>query len=112
MIQVRIGDFPIGIVGLKEVMADLASSLSGASNDVMAGALIQRVAKRNYIPEKAKVEYEQALVREFKKFLGQEVSAEEEPQGLMIRTLGQGCANCQVPQPANHGDPGRIEVEC
>ena len=96
IIQIRIGGSPIGMVGLTEVMAELASSFSGASDEEMAGALIQRLSKRNYIPEKAKAEYGRALVREFRKYLGQEVSAEEEPHGLVIKVLGQGCANCQA----------------
>ena len=96
IIQIRIGNSSIGMVGLKEVMTELASSLSGASDEEMAGSLILRLAKRNYIPEKAMAEYGRALVREFKKYLGQEVSAEEETQGLIIKVLGQGCANCQA----------------
>jgi small redox-active disulfide protein 2 len=96
VVQIRIGNFPIGIVGLTEVMADLAPSLTRASDEEMAQALIQRLSKSNYIPEKSKAEYGRALVREFKKYLGQAVSAEEETQGLVIRVLGQGCANCRA----------------
>jgi small redox-active disulfide protein 2 len=96
VIQIRIGNFQVGMVGLKEIMADLASSFSGASDEEMAGVLIEHLAKMNYIPEKAKAEYGRALVREFKKYLGQEVSGEEENHGLVIKVLGQGCANCQA----------------
>ena len=38
VIQIRIGNFPVGMVGLKEVMAELAPSLSEASDEEMAGA--------------------------------------------------------------------------
>jgi small redox-active disulfide protein 2 len=95
IIQIRIGSFQVGIIGLKEVMADLASSKAGASDEEVAGALIQRISRKNYIPEKAKAEYGRALLKEFKKFLGQPVT-EGEPAGLTIRVLGQGCANCQA----------------
>lgn len=96
IIQIRIGNFQVGIVGLKEIMTEVAPSFANASDEEMAGALMQRLAKRNYIPEKAKAEYGRALVREFKEYLGQDVSAAEETQGLVIRVLGQGCPNCQA----------------
>ncbi len=93
---IQIGNFQVGMVGLKEIMADLAPSFSKASDEEMAGALIQRLSPKNYIPEKAKPEYGRALVREFRKFLGQEIHPDREAQGLVIRVLGQGCANCQA----------------
>ena len=96
IIQIRIGSFQVGIIGLKEVMADLASSMAGASDEEVAGELIHRLSRKNYIPEKAKAEYGRALVREFRKHLGQDVSPSREEQGLVIRVLGQGCANCHA----------------
>lgn len=95
IIQIKIGSFQVGIVGLKEVMADLASSLAQVPDEEVERTLIQRLSRKNYIPEKAKDEYGQALLREFKRFLGQPVT-ETEPAGLVIRVLGQGCANCQA----------------
>ncbi|MBI4767965.1 MAG: hypothetical protein HY787_25795 [Deltaproteobacteria bacterium] len=96
IIQIRIGNFPIGIIGLKEAMTDLAPTLGKVSDQEMAEGLLRRLAKQNYIPEKARTEYGCALVREFKKFLGQEISNLEKPKGLVIKVLGQGCANCQA----------------
>ncbi len=94
--QIKIGSFQVGIIGLKEVMAELASSMAAASDEEVAGELIHRLSKKNYIPEKAKAEYGRALVREFRKHLGQDVSPSQEEQGLVIRVLGQGCANCHA----------------
>lgn len=94
--QVKIGILQVGIVGLKEVMTELASSMANDSDEDIARVLIQRLSKKNYIPEKAKPEYGQALVRGFRKYLGQEVSTGEESQGLVIKVLGQGCANCHA----------------
>jgi small redox-active disulfide protein 2 len=93
--QVKVGTFQVGIIGLKEVMADLASSMANFPDGEVERELIQRLSRKNYIPEKAKAEYGQALLKEFKKFLGQPVP-ESEPAGLTIRVLGQGCANCQA----------------
>lgn len=96
IIQIKIGTFQVGIIGLKEVMAELAAAMSGASDEAVAGELIQRLSRKNYIPERARPEYGRALVREFRKQLGQEVSPAQEEQGLVIRVLGQGCPNCHA----------------
>jgi small redox-active disulfide protein 2 len=93
--QVKVGTFQVGIMGLKEAMADLASSLPQAPDEEVGRELIHRLSKKNYIPEKAKIEYGRALLKEFKKFLGQPVT-ESDPAGLTIRVLGQGCASCQA----------------
>jgi small redox-active disulfide protein 2 len=93
--QVKVGTFQVGIMGLKEAMADLASSLAQAPDEEVSRELIHRLSKKNYIPEKAKIEYGRALLKEFKKYLGRPVT-ENEPTGLTIRVLGQGCANCQA----------------
>lgn len=94
-IQLKIGAFQVGIIGLKKVIADLAPSLANASDGEIAEELIHRLSKKNYIPEKAKSDYAQALVREFRRSLGQEV-VEPSSQGLTIRVLGLGCTNCRT----------------
>lgn len=94
--QVKIGTFQVGIIGLKEVMTELASSLARASDGEVGEELIHRLSKKNYIPEKARPEYTRALVREFRKHLGQDVPPAQEEPGLVIKVLGQGCANCQA----------------
>jgi small redox-active disulfide protein 2 len=95
IIQIKIGTFQVGIIGLKEVMADLASSLDQALDEEVSRELIRRLSKKNYIPEKATAEYGRAFLKEFKKYLGRPV-IENEPTGLTIRVLGQGCPNCQA----------------
>ncbi len=61
----------------------------------IAEALLLRLAEKNYIPQKARDQYGQALVREFKRSLGLEIN-EPAFQGLTIRVLGLGCTNCQT----------------
>ncbi len=94
--QIKIGTFQVGIIGFQEVMAELAASMAGASAEAVAGELIQRLSRKNYIPERARPEYGRALVREFRKQLGQEISPAQEEQALVIRVLGQGCPNCHA----------------
>jgi small redox-active disulfide protein 2 len=93
--QVTIGSFQVGIIGLKEVISELEPSSAQAADQEVERELLQRLSRKNYIPEKARGEYGQALLKEFKRQLGQTVTETEEV-GLTIRVLGQGCANCQA----------------
>ena len=68
--QIRIGQATVGIVGLKETIEELIPSLGQANDAEIAEALVTRLTRKNYIPEKAKEQYGQALVREFKRTLG------------------------------------------
>ena len=92
--QLKIGTYQVGIIGLKEAMAELASTLAEASDQEVAEELIRRLSKKNYIPEKSKPDYARALVREFRRQLGQPIQ-EEKPAGLVIKVLGQGCNSCR-----------------
>jgi small redox-active disulfide protein 2 len=94
--QVKIGTFQVGIIGLKEALSELSASLGTASDEEVGHTLIQKLSKTNYIPEKAKPDYARALVREFRRHLGQEPAPDQEKPGLVIRVLGQGCANCHA----------------
>jgi small redox-active disulfide protein 2 len=93
--QIRIRQAIVGIVGLKEILEELIPSLSQANDAEIAEALLTRLAKKNYIPEKAREQYGQALVKEFKRSRGLETD-EPPPPGLTIRVLGMGCPNCQT----------------
>ena len=93
--QIRVGQVTVGIIGLKEAIEDLIPSLGQAHDAEISEALITRLEKKDYIPEKAREQYGTAMVREFRRSLGQEVS-ESVPQRLTIRVLGMGCTNCQT----------------
>jgi hypothetical protein len=92
--QLKIGTYQVGIIGLKEAVTEFASSLAKAPDEEIAGELIRRLSKKNYIPEKSRPDYARALVREFRRQLGQPVQ-EEKPTGLVIKVLGQGCNSCR-----------------
>ncbi len=94
LLQIIIAGRPIGILGFKAVLEDLAPTLAQSTDDVLARELVTRLSKKNYIPEKVQAEYGQALVREFRRQLGQPIQ-EEKPAGLVIKVLGQGCNNCR-----------------
>lgn len=94
LLQVNIAGRPIGIIGFKAVFEELAPTLAQQSDDVLAQELVTRLSRKNYIPEKVKAEYGKALVREFRRQLGQPIQ-EEKPAGMVIKVLGQGCNNCR-----------------
>ncbi|MCJ7593167.1 MAG: thioredoxin family protein [Desulfobacterales bacterium] len=91
--QIRVGDSHVGIVGLKAAIADVAKEYGERPDREVMGELLNRLGRRNYIPENAKKDYEKAFLREFKKFLGKE-AMEDRPEGLEIKVLGPGCAQC------------------
>jgi small redox-active disulfide protein 2 len=93
--QIAVSGRTVGIIGFNEVLEELKGSPAQADDDLLGRELVVRLSKKNYIPEKIKDEYARALAREFRRQSGQSVS-EPEPQGLTIRVLGQGCANCRA----------------
>jgi len=91
--QVRVGEFTAGIIGLKSVLKDMAAEWAEKPDAQVAAELVERLSVKNYIPERAKVSYGMAFLREFKKFIGKPF--EDEPfEQLEIKILGPGCANC------------------
>ncbi len=94
LLQITISGRPIGILGFKAVLEELAPTLAQGTDDLLAQELVTRLSKKNYIPEKVKAEYGKALVREFRRQLGQSVP-EEKIEGIVIKVLGQGCTNCR-----------------
>lgn len=91
--QVRVGDFTAGIIGLKSVLQDMAGEWAEKPDAQVAAELVERLSRKNYISESAKVSYGVAFLREFKKFLGKPYE-EDAPNQLEIKILGPGCANC------------------
>ncbi len=91
--QIKVDAQAVGIMGLKNVMEDLAEEYGDRPDQEVLEELLNRLAKKNYIPQNARENYGKAFLREFKKFLGkpyeQEVSA-----GVEIKVLGQGCVQC------------------
>ncbi|NPU84634.1 MAG: thioredoxin family protein [Syntrophaceae bacterium] len=93
IVQVRIDGALVGIVGLNAIMAGLAADGKGRTDEEMKEELLRRVGEGNYIPRKAGTKYGDALLREFRKFRGEEVE-EDAPQGVRVQILGPGCARC------------------
>ncbi len=94
VIQIRVGQHQIGIIGLKEVLTEVAQTMTGAPDEIIQKELLTRLSKRNYITNNAIDHYEQAFLREYKKFVGEPFS-EECSNGVDIKVLGPGCTQCE-----------------
>jgi len=91
--EIRVGESPVGIIGLKTVLEDMAEEYGDRPDREVREELLNRLRKRNYIPEKAREDYEKAFLKEFKKFLGKPFE-KEVPGGLEVKVLGPGCVQC------------------
>lgn len=91
--QIKIGKYTVGLVGLKEALIHMAEAYAEQPDDVVAEELLSRLSKKNYIADKVKKDYKRALVREFRKSLGQPFE-NEISEGLEIKILGEGCTVC------------------
>ena len=90
--RVRVGDYAVGIIGLKDALDQTAMNGSDRPDRELEAELVSRLSKRNYVPERAREEYGKAFLREFKKSQG--IACEETRAGLEIKVLGPGCAHC------------------
>lgn len=91
--QITVGGHRIGIIGLKEALAEIAAQCAGRSEAEIKAALLARLGRSNYIAPQAEGEYEAAFFREYRKFIGAPLP-EDRSGGLQIKVLGPGCASC------------------
>ena len=93
--QIKVGRFAVGIVGIKQLMNEMARTHADKTDDEVSSFMLDRLGQGNYIPSSAKEDYGKAFVREFRKFLGQPCE-EDTAQGLDIKVLGAGCNQCHT----------------
>jgi small redox-active disulfide protein 2 len=91
--QIKIGKHMIGIVGLKSTFEELIRDDVDKSDVALSHMLLERLSKKNYIPEHVRENYGRAFVREFRKYLGHAVE-DGSLEGLVIKILGAGCTIC------------------
>ena len=83
----------VGMVGLDGIFAGLKEA-GRAPSEELAATLVELAAKQNYIPEGARTQYGTALLREYRRYLGESVP-DEQQTGLRITILGAGCQACE-----------------
>lgn len=89
---VLVGNTQVGLIGLKEIFEELKEKRDKPEAELKL-LLAEMAGRKNYIAASVKQEYEKALFREFKKFLGEKV--EEERGGFLeVTILGPGCYSC------------------
>ncbi len=91
--QIKVGKNRMGIIGLKQILSEIAQAYTGRPDNEIEAELLKRLSKKNYIPEHARTAYGLAFLREFKKSIGQAVE-ESDANHLEIKVLGPGCSRC------------------
>jgi len=94
-VQIKIGKFAVGIMGIKKLMEEMAMTHAEKTDGEVGSFMLDRLGRDNYIPSSAKEEYARGFVREFRKSLGQPFK-EDAPRGLDIKVLGVGCSQCHA----------------
>lgn len=89
---VLVGNKQVGLIGLKEIFEELKSH-RGMAEPRLKAMLVEKAEANNYISHSVREEYERALLREFKKFLGEKVK-EDRGAFLEVTILGPGCYSC------------------
>ena len=93
IVQIKVDKHSVGIMGLKQIFEEMANDFAEKPDEELKAELLNRLSRKNYIPNSAKERYGNAFIREFKKFLGVPCD-EDEHEGLEIKILGPGCAQC------------------
>ena len=91
--QIRVDQFSVGVIGLNQVLEDMAEKYVDKPDEETAAELLKRLSLSNYIPETARESYAKAFLRAFKRSLGKPLESEEY-SGMDIKVLGQGCNQC------------------
>jgi hypothetical protein len=91
--RIKVGKHPVGIMGLKDTLAEVSKTMIGAPDEKIQEELLKRLSKLNYIRPNTRDLYGQAFLREYKKNLGQPYT-EKSGAGLEIKVLGRGCPQC------------------
>jgi len=89
---ILVGNTQVGLIGLSGIFEELKKERDKPEAGVK-GLLVEKVGRKNYIAPSVRQEYEKALFREFKKFLGEKVE-EEKSECLEVAILGPGCYSC------------------
>lgn len=91
--QIKVGSHTTGIIGLKNVIEEVAKEFAEKLDEEIQAELLKRLSKKNYISDRTRESYGKAFLREFNIFVGKPYD-EDDSEGLEIKVLGPGCAQC------------------
>lgn len=89
--MVNIGGHRVGMIGLREIFNDVREK-GITDQEIIRHRILKMAKSKNYITRESEGQYADALLKEYKRFLGEEV--EEEDLGIQIKILGPGCITC------------------
>jgi hypothetical protein len=92
--RINVGGHATGIIGLKSILEEVANEFAGRTDDEIKAELLNRLSQKNYISRRTIDVYGHAILREFKKFVG-EPFEDTDAGGLEIKVLGPGCPRCE-----------------
>jgi hypothetical protein len=85
--QIVVAGQRTGIVGLKQVLEEVARNCAGKPDDEIKAELKAHLSQRNYIVPKLEDAYRAAFFREYKRYMG-EPFEEECSDAILIKVLG------------------------
>jgi len=89
---ISVAGVQVGLVGLEEIFTTLKGRRI-EDEETLKNLLLTMVGEKNFIPFSARDKYATALLREFRRFLGEEV--DEDKSGILeVLILGPGCYSC------------------
>ncbi len=91
--RINVASFSVSVIGIKLLMEEMAGAYADKTDDDVRSFMLERLEKDNYIPKKARADYGEAFVREFRRFLGQPY-VDDAPKRLDVKILGAGCSQC------------------
>jgi len=72
--RIRVGSTEVGIIGLNEIMTEIAK-LGLTKEDSLRTELLERVSKRNWVPDSARDKYADALLDEYRRYMEKDSSS-------------------------------------
>lgn len=93
VIQIKVGKHRTGIVGLEETMKGVREKCHNYSDQEIGAIMVEKLSQKNYIPSTVANLYQSALLREYKKYIGEPVPSIP-VDGIEIKVLGAGCPTC------------------
>ena len=90
--QIKVNGRQVGLKGLGEALEELAAAFTPEREEQLAGELLERMAKLNYIPGPAREAYAAALRDQLRLAAGLEPQVRDGAGALRVQVACGGCA--------------------
>jgi len=89
---VLVGNRHVGLIGVKAIFEELKPQ-RGKPESLLKEMLVESAGKKNYIHDSTRTKYEETLLHEFKRFVGEKVE-EERVKFPQASVPDPGCHSC------------------